>query len=103
VDVRTSESITAFIKTTLPFANPLQNHILNRYLYLFFSMSQIPIREYDAKHIVFNHLQIPYHGYLIQSQEDLQQVPVGQRVIKPDQLFGKRGKHGLIGVNLDNT
>jgi succinyl-CoA synthetase beta subunit len=66
-------------------------------------MSQTPIREYDAKHIVFSHLEMPYHGYLIQSQEDLQQVPVGQRVIKPDQLFGKRGKHGLIGVNLDNT
>jgi len=64
-------------------------------------MSQTPIREYDAKHIVFKHLELPYNGYLIQSQEDLQQVPNGQRVIKPDQLFGKRWKHGLIWVNLD--
>jgi succinyl-CoA synthetase beta subunit len=65
-------------------------------------MSQTPIREYDAKHIVFNHLQQPYNGYLIQSITDLEKVPVGQRVIKPDQLFGKRGKHGLIGVNMDH-
>lgn len=65
-------------------------------------MSQTPIREYDAKHIVFNHLQQPYNGYLIQSIADLEKVPVWQRVIKPDQLFGKRGKHGLIGVNMDH-
>lgn len=66
-------------------------------------MSQTPIREYDAKHIVFNHLQQPYNGYLIQSLDDLQKVPEGKRVIKPDQLFGKRGKHGLIGINLDTA
>lgn len=66
-------------------------------------MSQTPIREYDAKHIVFNHLDMPYHGYLVQSLADLEKVPAGQRVIKPDQLFGKRGKHGLIGVNLDKA
>lgn len=66
-------------------------------------MSQTPIREYDAKHVVFNHLQQPYNGYLIQSVADLEKVPVWQRVIKPDQLFGKRGKHGLIGVNLDKV
>ena len=66
-------------------------------------MSQTPIREYDAKHIVFNHLQQPYNGYLIQSIADLEKVPVWQRVIKPDQLFGKRGKHGLIWVNLDKA
>ena len=66
-------------------------------------MSQTPIREYDAKHIVFEHLDMPYHGYLVQSPSDLEKMPVGQRVIKPDQLFGKRGKHGLIGVNLDKA
>lgn len=66
-------------------------------------MSQTPIREYDAKHIVFNHLQQSYNGYLIQSLTDLEKVPEGKRVIKPDQLFGKRGKHGLIGVNLDKA
>jgi ATP-citrate lyase beta-subunit len=66
-------------------------------------MSQTPIREYDAKHIVFSHLQQDYHGHLVQSIADLEKVPEGQRVIKPDQLFGKRGKHGLIGVNLDKN
>jgi len=66
-------------------------------------MSQTPIREYDAKHIVYTQLDMPYHGYLIQSLADLEEVPEGKRVIKPDQLFGKRGKHGLIGVNLDKN
>jgi succinyl-CoA synthetase beta subunit len=66
-------------------------------------MSQTPIREYDAKHIVFSHLQQDYHGHLVQSLTDLEKIPEGKRVIKPDQLFGKRGKHGLIGVNLDKA
>ncbi len=66
-------------------------------------MSQTPIREYDAKHIVFQHLWQDYNGHLVQSIADLEKVPVWQRVIKPDQLFGKRGKHGLIGVNLDKA
>lgn len=65
-------------------------------------MSQTPIREYDAKHIVFNHLQQPYNGYIVQSLTDLEKVSEGKRVIKPDQLFGKRWKHGLIGVNMDH-
>jgi len=73
-------------------------------------MSQTPIREYDAKHIVFTHLQQDYHGHLVQSLVDLEKIPDlpagqagGKRVIKPDQLFGKRGKYGLIGVNLDKN
>jgi hypothetical protein len=35
-------------------------------------MSQTPIREYDAKHIVYTQLDMPYHGYLVQSIADLE-------------------------------
>jgi succinyl-CoA synthetase beta subunit len=31
-------------------------------------------------------------------------LPNNQKwVVKPDQLFGKRGKYGLVGVRLDGT
>ncbi len=64
-------------------------------------MSQVAIREYDAKKIVFAHLGQKYQGYLVQNTADLKAIPAWQRVIKPDQLFGKRGKLWLVGVKLD--
>lgn len=38
-------------------------------------MSQVAIREYDAKKIVFAHLGQKYQGYLVQNTADLRQIP----------------------------
>lgn len=70
-------------------------------------MAQIAIREYDAKRMFAEFSASQYRGYLIESEEDIgaftKQEALSNTtwVIKPDQLFGKRGKYGLIGVNLD--
>jgi succinyl-CoA synthetase beta subunit len=64
-------------------------------------MSQLPIREYDAKQLIYHHCGRAYTGYLITALEDLDQIPEWSWVIKPDQLFGKRGKYWLVGVKLD--
>ncbi|NRH21035.1 ATPase [Candidatus Gracilibacteria bacterium] len=70
-------------------------------------MAQIAIREYDAKRMFAEYSPSSYTGYLIESEEDI--VSFSQNtidttwVIKPDQLFGKRGKYGLLGVNLNNA
>jgi succinyl-CoA synthetase beta subunit len=77
--------------------------------YIFVYMAQVAIREFDAKSMFYSFLGVPYQGYLIQSQEDIgifsgsTQLLDQSWVIKPDQLFGKRGKYGLVGVNLDIT
>jgi ATP-citrate lyase beta-subunit len=72
-------------------------------------MAQLAIREYDAKRMFAQFSSSEYSGYLIESEEDIDRfaqhsnTPTLQHspfVIKPDQLFGKRGKYGLIGVNL---
>lgn len=87
-------------------------------------MAQIAIREYDAKRMFAEFSSSPYRGYLIENQHDIDAFAKKEItgtttpsrstghpsrgesenkkwVIKPDQLFGKRGKYGLIGVNLD--
>jgi succinyl-CoA synthetase beta subunit len=70
-------------------------------------MAQVAIREFDAKSMFYSFLGVPYLGHLIQSQEDIGVFSLSAQsldqswVIKPDQLFGKRGKYGLVGVNLD--
>ncbi len=83
-------------------------------------MAQTPIREYDAKRMFAAYTWNQYSWFLVQNEEDflwldspepqlnskasqLPSFPASQLtyVIKPDQLFGKRGKHGLLGVNLD--
>lgn len=70
-------------------------------------MAQKAIREYHAKNLLYNHLNIykdhkdiEYRGVLV-SEDNLdtfeQNIKFdGILVIKPDQLFGKRGKNGLI-------
>ena len=72
-------------------------------------MAQKGIREYDAKRLLTGVLD-GYDGQVVlvgpgESLQDkvdeapwLADTPL---VVKPDQLFGKRGKHGLIGVNMD--
>lgn len=67
-------------------------------------MAQVAIREYDAKTLFSQFTNTPYQGYLIESETDFSCIDssIPAWIIKPDQLFGKRWKHGLIGVNLDS-
>lgn len=69
-------------------------------------MAQVAIREYDAKMMFAQYTGIPYSGFFVESAQDLEHFQnsphsTSSFVIKPDQLFGKRGKYGLVGVNLD--
>jgi ATP-citrate lyase beta-subunit len=73
-------------------------------------MAQRGIREYDAKRMLAKHLpgyldDFSYKGEiaLISPETDLESLAAEnpwlkskKLVVKPDQLFGKRGKHGLI-------
>lgn len=68
-------------------------------------MAQNSIREYDAKKMLADFLQKPYDGKLIKNPQDMEDFLTNQKnnekyIIKPDQLFGKRGKYNLIAVNL---
>jgi succinyl-CoA synthetase beta subunit len=69
-------------------------------------MAQLAIREYDAKRMFAEFSSSLYRGYLIEDEEGIDMFLAKEAqsdttwVIKPDQLFGKRGKYGLIGVNL---
>ena len=79
-------------------------------------MAQRGIREYHAKRIVAKYLpeysggKLRYHGLvgLICPETDMDAfadenpwVRERRLVVKPDQLFGKRGKHGLVLVDAD--
>ena len=63
-------------------------------------MAQIAIREYDAKRMFAEYSSSSYTGYLVESEEDIisfSKNTIDTRwAIKPDQLFGKRGKYGLL-------
>lgn len=64
-------------------------------------MAQKSIREFDAKKLFGQFCNKSYDGYLITSEDDLLQIPkLGRWVIKPDQLFWKRGKLWLLWLNL---
>ena len=71
-------------------------------------MSQRAIREYDAKTLWSAYSGVPYQWVLVSSQDELDSLSsrlaetgIEHFVVKPDQLFGKRGKHGLVWVKLD--
>lgn len=79
-------------------------------------MAQRGIREYDAKRMLAAELprrlgkEFVYEGKvaLIDPDTDLAKLAKGcpwlekeKLVVKPDQLFGKRGKHGLLCLNAD--
>ncbi|MCO5608176.1 hypothetical protein L7F22_062382 [Adiantum nelumboides] len=79
-------------------------------------MARKKIREYDSKRILKEHLQrlagIVLHiqsAQITQStnfDELLEREPwlsTTKLVVKPDMLFGKRGKSGLVALNLDLT
>ncbi|MDO8511235.1 MAG: ATP citrate lyase citrate-binding domain-containing protein [Nanoarchaeota archaeon] len=66
-------------------------------------MARVKIREFDAKKLLLENLKQEYRGILVDSSTDLNDLPqrypwlLEERlVIKPDQLFGKRGKLGLV-------
>jgi ATP-citrate lyase beta-subunit len=76
-------------------------------------MAQRGIREYDAKRMLANYLKdnlpeiaFEFKGVLVTPETDwdvlVKENPwltTEKLVAKPDQLFGKRGKHGLVLVN----
>lgn len=67
-------------------------------------MAHKPIREYDAKKYFFESIWKKYTWLQIQSKKDLENLEKNKKyVIKPDELFGKRGKYGLLGIDLDTT
>ncbi len=78
-------------------------------------MAQRGIREYDAKRLMAKYLpdylkEFSYRGEvaLVGPETDLEELAnanywlkLKRLVVKPDQLFGKRGKHGLVLLNAD--
>lgn len=65
-------------------------------------MAQVGIREFDAKQMYFNFVSQKYSGIQIRTPEDIVHISEEKKyVIKPDMLFGKRWKYGLVWVNLD--
>ncbi|MFH0799500.1 MAG: ATP citrate lyase citrate-binding domain-containing protein [Pseudomonadota bacterium] len=79
-------------------------------------MAQRGIREYDAKRMLATELprflggKFAYEGKaaLVKPDTDLDALAKAlpwlaktKLVVKPDQLFGKRGKHGLLLINAD--
>lgn len=74
------------------------------------------IREYDGKKVLFNYLSNEFSGFSKRAKmlalvnptttkKDLLKkhpwLKTAKLVAKPDQLFGKRGKHGLLSINKD--
>jgi len=64
------------------------------------------IREIDAKKIICSQLGWNYKGILVDYSTNLETLPAQypwlnsvKVVVKPDQLFGQRKKHGLVLVN----
>ena len=78
-------------------------------------MAQRGIREYDAKRLLAGFLpeylnEFSYKGdiALVGPETDLEDaasthpwLKTARLVVKPDQLFGKRGKHGLVLLDAD--
>jgi succinyl-CoA synthetase beta subunit len=63
-------------------------------------MPRKKIREYNAKRIIIDNMPAlqPYNAVLVTSETDLDELPqMAERLtVKPDQLFGKRKKQGLV-------
>lgn len=65
-------------------------------------MAQVWIREFDAKKMYFDFIGQKYNGYKISKISEIQNIDENRKyVAKPDMLFGKRGKYGLVWVALD--
>ncbi|KAL2903307.1 ATP-citrate synthase alpha chain protein 1 [Bienertia sinuspersici] len=77
-------------------------------------MARKKIREYDSKRLVKEHFkrisgsELPIRSAQITESTDLNELVEKEPwlsseklVVKPDMLFGKRGKSGLVALNLD--
>jgi ATP citrate (pro-S)-lyase len=77
-------------------------------------MARKKIREYDSKRLVKEHFkrlsgqELPIRSVQINQETDLNELVEREPwlsseklVVKPDMLFGKRGKSGLVALNLD--
>ncbi len=65
-------------------------------------MAQHWIREFDAKKMFAEYTHTHYDGILLEDVTTLPLLSDGDLfVIKPDQLFGKRWKYGLVWVKLN--
>ncbi|KAK1425879.1 hypothetical protein QVD17_21241 [Tagetes erecta] len=77
-------------------------------------MARKKIREYDSKRLVKEHFkrisgtELPIKSAQVTESTDLNELikaepwlSSSKLVVKPDMLFGKRGKSGLVALNLD--
>lgn len=69
-------------------------------------MARNKIREHDAKKVLFEKLNLgKYNGILIDQDTDLNNLPPwitnAKLTVKPDQLFGKRKKLGLVLLDVN--
>ncbi|KAK9817084.1 hypothetical protein WJX72_009285 [[Myrmecia] bisecta] len=77
-------------------------------------MARKKIREYESKRLLKAHiarlagLQLPLNVAQVSASTDFVELldnnpwlKSTKLVVKPDMLFGKRGKHDLVGLNLD--
>ncbi|KAL9226346.1 hypothetical protein vseg_002170 [Gypsophila vaccaria] len=77
-------------------------------------MARKKIREYDSKRLLKEHFkrisgfELPIRSAQVTESTDLKELVVKEPwlsseklVVKPDMLFGKRGKSGLVALNLD--
>ncbi len=65
-------------------------------------MAQVWIREFDAKKMYFDFVSQNYTGYKISELSQLENIDENRKyVVKPDMLFGKRWKYGLVWVDLN--
>lgn len=71
-------------------------------------MAQRAIREVNAKEILVHAGVADWHGVLVDEQSDFNALAKThpwllkeKLVVKPDQCFGKRGKHGLVLLKAD--
>ncbi len=69
-------------------------------------MAERGIREYDAKHLLSKYLHLGLKCVLVTPKTNLNSLSKKHKwlrykklVVKPDQLFGKRGKHNLVLLN----
>ena len=71
-------------------------------------MARQKIREFDAKKLIFKELGCEFKGVLVEPTTNFDKLTKDnlwllkeRLVIKPDMLFGKRGKLGLVLLNAD--
>ncbi|CAI0434688.1 unnamed protein product, partial [Linum tenue] len=106
------------LSLTTPAAHYLSIHLFSSLIFLPRSrsgtMARKKIREYDSKRLLKEHFKrlsgydLPIKSAQVKESTDVmalaEQEPwllSEKLVVKPDMLFGKRGKSGLVALNLD--